>query len=606
MEYPAPQKGASLILSFRLYAKTTIVIGSGSVAAARAFAALEADSKVVVIADGGLDAACDELKWRSSRNQLQIFDWDALPTSSGTASGNQIQALQSYIARTPSVRFVCVTDTLLDSKRPPRTRTSAEEIYRVCQAAGVLVNTTDVPELCDFSFTSTHRFVNPKNGERTALQIGITSNGQGCRIAGRVKRDVVASLPRDIGVAVQMVGRMRKLAREADVSAEVASLDEDTVPSPNQPVAQHTSAETAAERTKRRMNWVAQISEYWPISRLANLSEREMLDVLASQLSSPMQQATDMNSPPSLHSLPLRPAKGTIFLVGSGPGHPSLLTVATHTALTRFANVVLSDKASILILTLVPSDVLALIPQHVEVRIARKFPGNADNAQTELMEAAVEAANAGKTVVRLKQGDPVVYGRAGEEILFFREHGFEPIVVPGVSSALAAPTFAGIPVTQRGVAESLVICTGVGRSGCEATLPGYERAKTVVLLMGVARLDRIVKALLEPSIRRLGASYPRNVPVAIVERASMPDQRVITSTLENIVRALDSNGEQRPPGLVVIGWAVLALWRHGNVDVLDAPADQLDEVDQARVQAWLDGQAWRVREGLDAGWQLFS
>jgi len=88
------------------------------------------------------------------------------------------------------------------------------------------------------------------------------------------------------------------------------------------------------------------------------------------------------------------PKTGHIFLVGSGPGHPSLLTVATHTALTQLADVVLSDK-------LVPDAVLALIPKHVHIRIARKFPGNADGAQIEMMEAAVEAAKRGLTVVRV-------------------------------------------------------------------------------------------------------------------------------------------------------------------------------------------------------------
>ena len=100
----------------------------------------------------------------------------------------------------------------------------------------------------------------------------------------------------------------------------------------------------------------------------------------------------------SIHSLALSPSppKGRILLVGSGPGHPSLLTIATHDALNKHADLVLSDK-------LVPAAVLALVPEHVEVRIARKFPGNADGAQNELMEAAVEAARRGLTVVRVSR-----------------------------------------------------------------------------------------------------------------------------------------------------------------------------------------------------------
>jgi uroporphyrin-III C-methyltransferase len=250
------------------------------------------------------------------------------------------------------------------------------------------------------------------------------------------------------------------------------------------------------------MRWVAQISEYWPISKLASMTKPEMQQILAGEN---MSAATSQEGSEHLSSRHFGqfPKTGRILLVGSGPGHPSLLTVATHTALTQQAEFVLSDK-------LVPDAVLALIPKHVHVRIARKFPGNADGAQMEMMEAAVEAAKRGLTVVRvcrslvssftvlftsfqLKQGDPTVFARLGEEILYFRLNGFEPTVIPGVSSALGAPTFAGIPLTQRGVAESFIVCTGVGRKGKEVSLPGYERSRTLVILMGVARIKEIVK-----------------------------------------------------------------------------------------------------------------
>jgi len=178
-------------------------------------------------------------------------------------------------------------------------------------------------------------------------------------------------------------------------------------------------------------------------------------------------------------------------------------------------------------------------------------------------------------------------------------------VIPGVSSALAAPTFAGIPVTQRGVAESLILCTGVGRKGKEVQLPAYERARTLVILMGVARLSQVIDALIDTSganKRREGQAYPPHTPIAIIERASMPDQRVISSTLKDIVKALDSNGEQRPPGMMIIGWAVLALNGQGDMGVLD---DSGETQDEARVQRWLGNGSlrWIVREGLETGWE---
>ncbi|KAG8832743.1 hypothetical protein FRC17_000753, partial [Serendipita sp. 399] len=208
----------------------------------------------------------------------------------------------------------------------------------------------------------------------------------------------------------------------------------------------------------------------------------------------------------------------------------------------------------------------------------------------------------------LKQGDPAVYGRVGEEILYFRKRGFESVVVPGISSAIAGPMLAGIPVTQRGVAESVVVCTGVGRGGKLARLPGYVRSRTVVLLMGVARLDSLLETLMGSQIEennkeeeggrergvREGDAYPANVPIAVIERASMPDQRVVFATLESVGEAMKSVGEQRPPGMIVIGWSVLALDGEGDVEVLTEDA----KLDDARTRRWLGGARWSVREGF--------
>lgn len=124
--------------------------------------------------------------------------------------------------------------------------------------------------------------------------------------------------------------------------------------------------------------------------------------------------------------------------------------------------------------------------------------------------------------------------------------------------------------------------------------------------MGVARLSRIISALVDPSNsqnRRDGVAFPPYTPIAIIERASMPDQRVITSTLKDIVKALDSNGEQRPPGTMVIGWSVLALSGNGDVTVLD---DYDQGLDEERVSRWLGGNdavGWKVQEGLDKLWE---
>jgi len=151
------------------------------------------------------------------------------------------------------------------------------------------------------------------------------------------------------------------------------------------------------------MRWVAQISEYWSYSHLSNLTKEEMENVLSGGgLGVPSESTRGDGGKSLLYGLPIARSsrRGTILLVGSGPGHPGLLTVATHDILTKQANLVLSDK-------LVPEAVLDLVPKNVEVRIARKFPGNAEGAQQEMMDAAVDAASRGLTVVRVGYQTPL-------------------------------------------------------------------------------------------------------------------------------------------------------------------------------------------------------
>ena len=404
--YPSPVGGASLLLSFKLHRQTVVIVGANTLAASRAFAALEADSNVVVMASGGLDAACDELKWRAHAGQLQVVDLDQLPCSVEDAVDRQAQALDDYLGTLDRVRLVCVTDTLLSGDSASRrSRTSAQLIAHSCRLRNIPINVTDMPDLCDFSFLATHRFQDQNTSTPSPLQIGVTTNGQGCRLATRIRRDVVAALPKEVGSAVTNVGKLRAMAKAtvdgADVDAD-AELNEEAGPStPNRPVSQRCAEESVGEVARRRMKWVAQVSEYWPIPKLAKMAQEDMENVLDEQAKLNGVQASNgadasATCIPSLHGLSITqsPRGGRIFLVGSGPGHPALLTVATRDALTKHADLVLSDK-------LVPAAVLAVIPTHVEVRIARKFPGNADYGQAELMEAAIEAARRGLTVVRV-------------------------------------------------------------------------------------------------------------------------------------------------------------------------------------------------------------
>ena len=157
-------------------------------------------------------------------------------------------------------------------------------------------------------------------------------------------------------------------------------------------------------------------------------------------------------------------------------------------------------------------------------------------------------------------------------------------------------------MTQRGVAESFTVCTGVGRGGKEVKLPCYERSRTLVILMGIARLGGVLDTLQNPNLppgKRDGPAYPWYTPIAIIERATMPDQRTVFSTLRDVGAAMESVGEQRPPGMIVVGWSVLCLWKQGDVSVLD---DHTEEADAARVGVWLEGKLWRTEEGLSDNW----
>ena len=389
--FPQPVGGASLLLSFRLESRTTVIVGSGGLAAKRAFAALEADSSVVVFSKG--DALCDELRWRADHGQLTL-------KSLGSTEEEDEEILESYLASTRDISFVCVTDTLLTLSDEKRSLESANRICQICRKHRIPANFSDLPQFCDFSFTSTHRFTDTAANTPSSLQIGVTANGQGCRISGRIRRDVVATLPREVGAAASAIGRLRTRAKEGQFGYEEgneAGGKEEAVEeaTPNLPVPQRSVAEGDVEVSKRRMRWVSQISEYWSFSRLAGMKEEDIDNLLGGDLGLGFSPTMGLSGG-SQHLLNAEtpPCKGRIFLVGSGPGHPSLLTVAARDALTKYADLVLSDK-------LVPAAVLEIIPSHVQVRIARKFPGNADGAQMELQEAAVEGARQGLTVVRV-------------------------------------------------------------------------------------------------------------------------------------------------------------------------------------------------------------
>jgi uroporphyrin-III C-methyltransferase len=416
------------------------------------------------------------------------------------------------------------------------------------------VNVADTPSLCTFNLLSTHT-----DGP---LQIGVTTNGRGCKLSSRIRREIASSLPAELGNACARLGMIRRKIQEEDHLSHLALAgdweEEDSI---DQTAAFNklvTEADLDAAKN-RRIRWLSQICEYWPLRRLANITDNDVDSVLKSYAANPSA------SPLGTTTLDSRSErKGRIILAGSGPGHPDLLTRATHKAILT-ADVILADK-------LVPAGVLDLIPRRTPVHIARKFPGNAERAQEELLELGLAGLKAGKTVLRLKQGDPYIYGRGGEEFEYFRKEGYgEAIsVLPGITSALSAPLFVGIPATQRGVSDQVLICTGTGRKGKPTVPPEYVATRSVVFLMALHRINALVADLTthdseDAKVVKEGGAidesrtlWPKNTPCAVIERASCPDQRVIRTTLEFVGAAIEEEGS-RPPGLLVLGKACEAL-----------------------------------------------
>jgi uroporphyrin-III C-methyltransferase len=244
---------------------------------------------------------------------------------------------------------------------------------------------------------------------------------------------------------------------------------------------------------------------------------------------------------------------GKVFLVGAGPGDPGLLTLRGAEAL-RQADVVVYDR-------LVSGEVLDLAPALAERVYAGKAPGQAAIDQDDINDLLVKRARGGKQVVRLKGGDPFVFGRGGEEALACARADVAFEVVPGVSSAVAAPAFAGIPVTHRGLAASVAVVTASGAGGRPVELRRVATAvDTLVVLMAAGRLAEVCRSLIE-------AGRPATDPAAIVQWATTPQQRLVKATLADLPELADQAGIRAPATLVVggvVNLSALLDWFEGD------------------------------------------
>lgn len=234
-------------------------------------------------------------------------------------------------------------------------------------------------------------------------------------------------------------------------------------------------------------------------------------------------------------------SEGKVYLVGSGPGDPDLLTVKAR-RLIDTADVIVHDQ-------LPGPEILSTLPESAEIIDAGKHAGDHKLTQDEINQLLVEKAMEGKTVVRLKGGDPYLFGRGGEESEVLRARDIDVEVVPGITSAIAVPAYAGIPITHRDYASMATFITGhEDPTKPESRLQWELLAQfdgTIVILMGVGMLPRNARALLD------NGKDP-TTPVAIIERGTRPDQRVTTGPLKDIAEIAEERGV-KPPAIIVIG-----------------------------------------------------
>ncbi len=234
---------------------------------------------------------------------------------------------------------------------------------------------------------------------------------------------------------------------------------------------------------------------------------------------------------------------GIAYLIGAGPGSPDLITVRGMRALGR-ADVVLFDR-------LVPDALVSEAPGGAERIFVGKAPGCHGKTQPEINDLLVRLVRQGRTVARLKGGDPYVFGRGGEEALALARAGLAFEVIPSVSAAVAVPALAGVPVTHRGLSNGFVVVTGHPSERPGAAEPDWAavaRIPTIVVLMGLTRIDRICRELV-----RCGRAP--HTPAVAIHRGSWPQERRVRATLESLPRAVAEAGI-RPPAVVVIGETV--------------------------------------------------
>ncbi|WP_230659586.1 siroheme synthase CysG [Psychrobacter sp. I-STPA10] len=379
-----------------------------------------------------------------------------------------------------------------------------KQIYQDAKALNIPINVVDTPHLCDFIF--------PAIVDRNPIVIGISSNGQAPVLARLLRARLETLIPQGYGKLAKLAGNMR-----AEVKAKIPTL------------------------TGRRQFWErafeGRVSELMFAGREgdAEATLRQDLAQIADDYLSPVAQTPSKSA--STHS-----TNGEVYVVGTGPGDAELLTFKAL-RLMQQADIVYYDA-------LVSPQILDLCRRDADKVYVGKKRSEHAVAQQDLNQLLVDNAKKGKRVVRLKGGDPFVFGRGGEEIQALQAAGIPYQIVPGITAANAAACYTGIPLTHRDHAQSVKFVSGFLKAGEPNTdfAQLLDPEQTVVFYMGLSALERLTQGLIK-------AGKPANTPIAIVSHASLPNQRVLTGTLTNIV-AKQTDANLPTPAIIIMGEVV--------------------------------------------------
>jgi len=385
-------------------------------------------------------------------------------------------------------------------------------VHRGAVERGILSNSVDDIPNCDFFFGSVV--------SRGDLQIAISTGGESPAVAQRLRREIDEQLPADLGPWLASLGRLRRqvLATRPRGEARKSLLHL---------LAQRTVCES--ESCPSRQLAFAPLEDEQAVDEFAAIPEKDFAGV-DEQLDQPEPSLTEIDPNSSVSA-------ETVHLVGAGPGDPELLTVKAL-RLIQTADVILHDD-------LVPQSILDHASPSAEVLNVGKRCGVKTITQVEINSLMIDRARANRSVVRLKGGDPLLFGRAAEEIAALNRSGVPFRIVPGVTAALAAAAAIGCSLTSRDGASNVILSTGHhAQSHNRSPLPEIEDATRVVYMPG-RDLHLLAREWLEQGL-------PPEFPCAVVSRATQPGQEVRCTTLAAL-----GDAEPAPaPSLLIAGWAV--------------------------------------------------